>query len=195
MRANVDPPASNMLYMNWSNSAEKTAQNWANQCDVEHSEHMFRIIDDKTICGENLFMSSRELTWTEIITTWYNERNGWVYGLGPIGPAMVGHYTQLVNYKSHKLGCAVSYCPNDPDYRYFYVCHYCPQGNHDLGKPYNTGSNCAECPNDCKNKLCLTACPHDDGYYNCPYFKNWCFYPPLAEACPATCKCAGNQIK
>lgn len=47
-------------------------------------------------CGENLFMSSAPLSWSDVLQYWYNEEKNFKYGTGakPKG-AMFGHYTQV----------------------------------------------------------------------------------------------------
>ncbi|KAJ4928667.1 hypothetical protein JOQ06_004293 [Pogonophryne albipinna] len=107
LRRNVRPTASNMLEMSWSSEAAANAQKWANTCSMNHSPD-----------------SSRE-PWSNAIQDWYDEVQNWRYGVGSTNGRVVGHYTQVVWYRSNKVGCGVAYCPN-PQYKYFYVCQYCP---------------------------------------------------------------------
>jgi hypothetical protein len=49
-----------------------------------------------TRCGENLYMSSDPTPWSTAIQSWFNEREGFTYGVGPKGhDVVVGHYTQV----------------------------------------------------------------------------------------------------
>uniref|UniRef100_A0A3Q4N6F0 Cysteine-rich venom protein-like n=1 Tax=Neolamprologus brichardi TaxID=32507 RepID=A0A3Q4N6F0_NEOBR len=187
LRRNVQPTASNMLKMNWSNEAEANAQRWANTCSMKHSPAT-------SGCGENLYYSSFQNTWSNAIQSWYNEVKDFSYGVGSTNGGVVGHYTQVVWYRSNQIGCAMAYCPNSK-YKYFYVCHYCPPGNYQLTQPYKKGPSCGDCPNACENNLCTNPCPFSDKYSNCPQLKQqWgCNHPDVASWCPASCKCT-NQI-
>ncbi|CAI5683995.1 serotriflin isoform X2 [Oreochromis niloticus] len=193
LRRNVQPTASNMLKMNWNNEAEATAQRWANTCSMGHSPASYRVISTSG-CGENLYYSSFQNTWSNVIQSWYDEVKDFSYGVGSINGGVVGHYTQVVWYRSNQIGCAMAYCPNSA-YKYFYVCHYCPPGNYQFTQPYKKGPSCGDCPNACENNLCTNPCPFSDKYNNCPELKQqWgCSHPDVASWCPASCKCT-NQI-
>ncbi|KFP75697.1 Serotriflin, partial [Apaloderma vittatum] len=154
LRRGVKPTASNMMKMEWDPLASRNAQDWANQCTLNHSPANVR----KTTvhCGENLFMSSAPFSWTGVIQSWYDEEKDFEYGMGAkTEGAVIGHYTQVVWYNTYKIGCGVAFCPNK-EYKYFYVCHYCPSGNWIslMKTPYKAGEPCGDCPNACENGLC-----------------------------------------
>ncbi|XP_029452752.1 cysteine-rich venom protein-like [Rhinatrema bivittatum] len=196
LRRNVMPPASNMLIMVWCDEAAEIAQQWANTCSIQHSTTDMRTLNGK-ICGENLFMANFPDSWTDCIQTWYDEVQYFEYGTGETEPyVMVYHYTQVVWYKSHRIGCAISYCPNRV-YKYFYVCHYCPAGNIEnlINMPYRSGEPCGDCPNACDEGLCTNPCPYDDLAINCEKFNQYCdSYVDVWDTCPATCLCT-TEIK
>ncbi|XP_060907394.1 cysteine-rich venom protein TEL1-like [Labrus mixtus] len=188
LRRAVTPTASNMVKMTWNNKAAEIAQKWAKTCPMQHSSYLFRKIN-ATSCGENLFMSSHRLTWSKVIDSWYSEVKDWEFGSGSINDGVVGHFTQVVWYKSHKIGCGLAYCP-DSRFKYFYVCHYCPVGNYNLARPYKTGKSCADCPDNCDNGLCTNPCPYNDRFENCPMFKMYCeVFDFVKQYCGGTCKC------
>ncbi|TNN28512.1 Cysteine-rich venom protein TEL1 [Liparis tanakae] len=124
LRRGVQPSASNMLQMSWNNEAAANAQRWANTCSMKHSPDSNRVISTSG-CGENLYMSSVQNPWSDAVQSWYDEVKDWRYGVGSTNGGVVGHFTQLVWYRSNKVGCAMAYCPNSY-YKYFYVCQYCP---------------------------------------------------------------------
>ncbi|AWP20181.1 putative cysteine-rich venom protein-like isoform 2 [Scophthalmus maximus] len=124
LRRSVQPTASNMLQMSWNREAAANAQRWANTCSMNHSPDSSRKISTSG-CGENLYMSSYQSSWSDAIQSWYDEVKDWRYGMGSVNGGVVGHYTQLVWYRSNQVGCAMASCPNAA-YKYFYVCHYCP---------------------------------------------------------------------
>ncbi|XP_029352836.1 serotriflin-like [Echeneis naucrates] len=194
LRRGVQPTASNMLKMSWNKEAAANAQRWAKTCSMKHSPESSRKISTSG-CGENLYMASYKNTWANAIQSWYDEVKDWRYGMGSINGGVVGHFTQLVWYRSNQIGCALAHCPNSK-YKYFYVCHYCPPGNYQYARPYKSGPSCADCPNACDNKLCTNPCPYADQYSNCPDLKQqWgCSNKDVASWCPASCKCTSQII-
>lgn len=195
LRRSVQPPASNMLRMAWSPGAASNAQSWANKCLLKSSTPESRIVDGMN-CGENIFMSSIILTWSQVIQKWHDQGKNFVYGSGGTS-GNTGVYTQLVWYSSRLLGCAVAHCPAQAVYDYFYVCQYCPAGNRvdQIKTPYKKGEPCGDCPNACDRGLCTNPCTEKDEWTNCPDMKK--LYGcdiPLMKKCGAACKCT-TEIK
>ncbi|NXT50246.1 CRIS2 protein, partial [Pluvianellus socialis] len=196
LRRAVQPTASNMLKMEWYPPAAENAQKWANQCTLSHSPANLRTTT--TQCGENLFMSTAPFSWSDAIQAWYNEEKDFEYGIGAkIESAVIGHYTQLIWYNSHQVGCAVAYCPGK-QFNYFYVCQYCPPGNNvmQIATPYKSGPKCADCPGHCDRGLCTNPCKHQDYFGSCRNMKNLlsCSHPLVKQKCPASCRCTSQII-
>ncbi|NP_001172049.1 cysteine-rich secretory protein 2 precursor [Ovis aries] len=195
LRKSVSPPASNMLKMEWSREVTANAQKWANKCTLEHSDPNERKTSTK--CGENLYMSSDPMAWSDAIQSWFDEHHNFVYGSGPkSASAIVGHHTQLVWYSSFRVGCGIAYCPNQESLKYYYVCQYCPAGNNVSKKntPYQQGAPCGSCPDNCDNGLCTNTCEYEDLLSNCDSLKKTagCQHELLKEKCKATCLCEGK---
>ncbi|NXJ85192.1 CRIS3 protein, partial [Trogon melanurus] len=149
-------------------------------------------------CGENILLSSTPKTWDEAIETWYSQSSNFKYGYGAtVKNAHVESYTQLIWYDSYKIGCAVAYCPLN-EFKYFYVCQYCPSGNNvmQIATPYKSGPRCADCPGHCERGLCTNACKYQDRVGNCKNLKSLlgCHHEPVKKNCPATCKCTTQII-
>ncbi|KAG8176347.1 hypothetical protein JTE90_003308 [Oedothorax gibbosus] len=167
-RTRVNPPAQDMLQMSWHKGAQETAQKWAGACQMlVHDKPNRRWVDDYGTCGQNIFISNVEVDWTFVAKAWYLENENFTYGGAANNLAAVGHYTQMVWYNSHKIGCGFKYCgPDVVDRPFFnYVCNYCPIGNNPyrLGRPYATGKPCEKCRDHCKyKKLCTNSCPFAD---------------------------------
>ncbi|XP_045398115.1 cysteine-rich secretory protein 3-like [Lemur catta] len=196
LRRAVSPSASNMLKMKWSSQSAANAQKWADQCKYQHSTADFRRTN--VSCGENLFMSSAITSWSVAIQNWDDEKNDFVFAVGPkTSNAVVGHYTQVVWYSSHLVGCGVAYCPNQNPLKFFFVCQYCPAGNSlaRIYTPYQQGKPCASCPKDCDNGLCTNVCNYEDKYSNCKDLKDnlGCGHQLVKDSCKAACNCA-NKI-
>ncbi|CAK9290968.1 unnamed protein product [Gordionus sp. m RMFG-2023] len=159
-RANVYPPAQDMMALSWNDEAQKLAENWAISCITGHDN-----ISDRTPkyfkkygCGQNLAYTSHLGGWDDVINAWDAEKYSYIYG----GPQKtfyregkpyyptVAHYVQLVWSSSQYVGCAISYCPNDPRGLYFHwACNYCPKGNTptEMDHPYTAGKSqgCTKC--------------------------------------------------
>ncbi|XP_028905665.1 cysteine-rich secretory protein 2 [Ornithorhynchus anatinus] len=197
LRRQVSPPASNMLRMEWSPEAAKNAKAWADQCTLQHSSPEKRVTN--TNCGENLFMSSSPNSWSNAIQSWYDEVKDFTYGKGAkTANAVIGHYTQVVWYNSYQIGCSAAYCPNQPVFKYYMVCQYCPAGNNreKINEPYQRGTPCGSCKNACDKGLCTNPCKYENKWSNCEELKNsaTCNHPQVKSDCEASCKCT-TEIK
>ncbi|XP_068089321.1 allurin-like [Hyperolius riggenbachi] len=157
-RSKVKPEASDMRKVSWCKDAARNAQRVANECSDDHSHPGKRYIKKPIFenCGENYYFSSVKVTWDCPLRSWCKEKDDFIYGEGPRGGAITGHYTQVVWSDSYLIGCAYAECEN-LDYPHFYVCHYCPAGNSGTKdkKPYAKGKSCSKCKGRCENKLCV----------------------------------------
>nr|Q7ZT98.1 RecName: Full=Cysteine-rich venom protein ophanin; Short=CRVP; AltName: Full=Opharin; Flags: Precursor [Ophiophagus hannah]AAO62996.1 ophanin [Ophiophagus hannah] len=197
LRRSVSPTASNMLKMQWYPEAASNAERWASNCNLGHSPDYSRVLEGIE-CGENIYMSSNPRAWTEIIQLWHDEYKNFVYGVGANPPGSVtGHYTQIVWYKTYRIGCAVNYCPSS-EYSYFYVCQYCPSGNMrgSTATPYKSGPTCGDCPSACDNGLCTNPCTLYNEYTNCDSLvkQSSCQDEWIKSKCPASCFCHNKII-
>ncbi|XP_073340782.1 cysteine-rich venom protein [Pagrus major] len=190
-RRNVSPNATNMLKMNYSDEVAVSAQAWVDRCILAHGAPSTRTLKGYEL-GENLFYSSKPLSWTDVITAWHNEESKFTYPLGDW--KTTGHYTQVVWNSSYRVGCGMTYCTNDDVY--FYACHYYRAGNFRGWPPYKNGESCASCPDDCEDKLCTNPCPYINHFLNCPNMKKTtgCGNKWVSAWCPASCKCPTEII-
>ncbi|KAK7277605.1 hypothetical protein RJT34_22620 [Clitoria ternatea] len=114
----------------WDNTVAAFAQSYANQrkgdCQLQHS-------GDRRY-GENLAMSTGDLSGTQAVELWVNEKADYDYNTNTCKPGRVcGHYTQVVWKNSTSLGCAKVRCDNGGT---FITCNYSPPGNYVGQKPY-----------------------------------------------------------
>ncbi|XP_078504367.1 serotriflin-like [Lissotriton helveticus] len=189
LRQSVNPTASDMQKLLWSNEAAATAKKVAAKCIYEHSSAAERTIST-SICGENLANATAMfLSWESCIQLWFDENKDFKYGTGSTrAGAKVSHYTQVVWSKTARIGCACHQCSRSV----LYVCHYAPQGNIGkvITKPYEQGTPCGKCPKNCENKLCTNPCLYLDRNTDCPKYKPQCSQGPVSSVCQATCKCS-----
>ncbi|KAI5633984.1 leucine rich repeat domain-containing protein [Phthorimaea operculella] len=194
-RRQVQPPASNMLYMHWNQEAAIQAQKYAEVCRfVEHNSWKDRRMKNYLTCGQNLFGSQVKLDWYTAIESWFSEHVNFTYGSPNNVFPDIGHYTSMVWATSHQVGCGVAFCKGGPWKQFYnYVCHYCPSGNYDYN-PYKIGTPCGDCPYDCVNGLCTNSCPSLDTLGNC---EELLVEPDICYSgdCDATCWCRDKIYK
>uniref|UniRef100_A0A8C4JZV3 Cysteine-rich venom protein-like n=1 Tax=Dromaius novaehollandiae TaxID=8790 RepID=A0A8C4JZV3_DRONO len=188
IRRSVIPTASNMLKMEWSEKAAISAQKWANKCQMKSS----------VPCDENILQLTYPKTWSEAISTWYSQIAGFKYGSESLKyTANIQSYTQLIQYNSYQVGCAVAYCPNSR-FNYFYVCHYYPPRNNQVpaATPYKIGPKCGDCPGHCDRGLCTNPCKLQDLLTNCANLRSLfgCDFEMVRKKCPAACRCTTEII-
>jgi hypothetical protein len=120
--------------MQWSESAQALAADWAARCVFEHR--------DPNSLGENLFAGTRFEDAAQIVGDWASEKADYTYASNSCAAgAACGHYTQIVWRSSVGLGCAQQRCTNVPpwgfgEYWSFTVCDYDPAGNFVGQRPY-----------------------------------------------------------
>ena len=113
----------------WDNNLASFAQQYANghvgDCRLVHSGGPY---------GENLAGSTGDLSGTDAVRLWVNEKADYNYGSNTCAAGKVcGHYTQVVWRNSARLGCAKVRCSNGGT---FIGCNYDPRGNYVGQKPY-----------------------------------------------------------
>ncbi|XP_042336768.1 serotriflin-like [Sceloporus undulatus] len=193
IRREVQPTARNMMKMVWSDKASESARRWVSQCQFRISPIKDRTVDGFP-CGETLSQTKTASSWKDVIESWASTKPHFKYGIGPTDPKKnIYSYTQLIWHNTYMVGCAVGYCKENT-FPFLYLCHYCPGGNSQdkVKRPYDEGPPCADCPNECDDKLCMKACPYKNVYSECGTMKNLftCQSDIMSDACPATCKCS-----
>ncbi|XP_012072779.2 pathogenesis-related protein 1-like [Jatropha curcas] len=103
------------------------AKNYANQrigdCSLVHSKGSY---------GENIAWGSGDLSGTEAVKLWVDEKPFYNYNSNSCA-AVCGHYIQVVWRKSVRIGCAKVRCNNGGT---FITCNYDPPGNYIGERPY-----------------------------------------------------------
>ncbi|OWK13465.1 CRISP1 [Cervus elaphus hippelaphus] len=113
-----------------------------------------------------------------------------------VSPPASNMLKMVVWATSYLIGCGVSSCHKG--IHYLYICHYCHEGNDPEKKnvPYNKGSPCGDCPNNCEDKLCTNPCIYYDEYNNCNTQTQHlgCKHLSVQRLCKASCMCQ-TEIK
>lgn len=139
-RNNVNPPATVMPQLTWSDDLATNASKWAANCKFAHS--------GSPNVGENIYVTSMRtpniaaFDASQAVNSWGGEKQ--YYSYGNCCPDMnTGHYTQIIWANTDKTGCAVQDCPSIdgvswPNGGTLVVCQYSPPGNWLGQKPYQT---------------------------------------------------------
>ncbi|XP_075835851.1 peptidase inhibitor 16 [Microtus pennsylvanicus] len=154
-RAQVSPPASDMLQMRWDDDLAAFAKAYAQKCVWGHNKERGRR-------GENLFAITDEgMDVPLAVGNWFEEREHYNLSTATCDPGqMCGHYTQVVWSKTERIGCGSHFCESlhgvEEANIHLLVCNYEPPGNVKGRKPYQEGTPCSQCPvgYNCENSLC-----------------------------------------
>uniref|UniRef100_F6U0Y7 GLI pathosis related 1 n=1 Tax=Equus caballus TaxID=9796 RepID=F6U0Y7_HORSE len=112
-RSEVQPTASDMLYMTWDPGLAQIAKSWARNCQFSHNTRLkppHKLHPNFTSLGENIWTGSLSLfSVSSAVTAWYNESKFYDFKTRKCSK-VCGHYTQVVWADSYKVGCAVQFC-------------------------------------------------------------------------------------
>lgn len=153
VRANVVPTATNMPAVSWDIGLARLSQRRAETCEFYHEDYSQRtLVNQPTITvGQNIYMTGRTYTnltalWIDTVTSWANEKNVYTYGVIPANFEAVGHYTQLVNKNTVRIGCGAATCGTGTSAKVYVYCDYAlGQMNNDPATPYQSGPSCSAC--------------------------------------------------
>ncbi|RNA11378.1 cysteine-rich venom latisemin-like isoform X2 [Brachionus plicatilis] len=158
-RSLVKPTAANMKKVTWDIGLARLAQRWAENCDFDHDCALCRrLLNNQTISvGQNAFallgaVFDPKTFWTDAINFWLTEQNNFNFALGSkTGQFIdVGHYTQIINSVTSKIGCGVADCGGN----LHAFCNYA-LAQKEWQRPYKVGPACSKCAQEnCENNLC-----------------------------------------
>uniref|UniRef100_A0A673U4D8 SCP domain-containing protein n=1 Tax=Suricata suricatta TaxID=37032 RepID=A0A673U4D8_SURSU len=140
-RSEVNPRASDMLYMTWDPVLARVAKTWARNCQFAHNTQLhssFKLHPNFSSLGENIWAGSLpQFSASSAITAWHNEIEYYEFRTQKC-TWVCGHYTQVVWAASYKVGCAVQFCPSIHGTNIhdgaFFICNY--------GPGLNTNTSC-----------------------------------------------------
>ncbi|PVD38925.1 hypothetical protein C0Q70_01550 [Pomacea canaliculata] len=105
LRGQVVPLAANMPKLIWDEDIARGAEKWAKQCVVGHDT------GTAPLPGVNIGQNGAfgQSTFANAVKSWFDERKDFIYGTGSTG-GVVGHYTQVVGARAHRIGCGQAKC-------------------------------------------------------------------------------------
>ncbi|XP_055993344.1 peptidase inhibitor 16 isoform X2 [Sorex fumeus] len=154
-RAQVHPPAANMLRMRWDPELAAFAKAYAEKCVWGHNKERQRR-------GENLFaITDRGLDVPLAVQEWHLEHEHYNFSSNACNASQVcGHYTQVIWARTERIGCGSHFCEKlegiEETNIHLLVCNYEPPGNVKGQRPYQEGTPCSQCPAGyrCEESLC-----------------------------------------
>uniref|UniRef100_A0A5F5PGP9 GLI pathosis related 1 n=1 Tax=Equus caballus TaxID=9796 RepID=A0A5F5PGP9_HORSE len=189
-RSEVQPTASDMLYMTWDPGLAQIAKSWARNCQFSHNTRLkppHKLHPNFTSLGENIWTGSLSLfSVSSAVTAWYNESKFYDFKTRKCSK-VCGHYTQVVWADSYKVGCAVQFCLKVSGFEGLsngahFICNYGPAGNY-FTWPYKEGSTCSACPNNdvCLDNLCANPQRDKVTHYYSTVYPDWPLYSPHGD--------------
>ncbi|KAE9595038.1 hypothetical protein Lal_00041250 [Lupinus albus] len=120
----------NVANLVWDDTVAAFAQSYADQrkgdCNLVHS-------GGGGIYGENIAMSTGDLTGNDAVKLWVDEKPNYDYNSNSCVGGECLHYTQVVWRNTQSIGCAKVRCDNGGT---FITCNYNPPGNYVGERPY-----------------------------------------------------------
>ncbi|XP_003743291.1 venom allergen 5-like [Galendromus occidentalis] len=150
--------ATNMLEISWDDELARTALNWAHQLCI--ADNVFgpghdrcRVTPSYSSVGQNMAWGAggswglSSVLANKTVDMWYSEHKlATSADLFPFGAKMaIGHYTQLIWARSHKIGCAYIVRTHPYGKQSWIICNYAKSGNRvgqDVFERGTQGSNC-----------------------------------------------------
>uniref|UniRef100_A0A5K3FJP4 SCP domain-containing protein n=1 Tax=Mesocestoides corti TaxID=53468 RepID=A0A5K3FJP4_MESCO len=141
LREHVNPPASNMLLMNYSLELENLAVQFFADCQPPSNREPFQGTADLLIDG----LPEKPKYVEELCKV---NGNDYDYEKNDCS-GNCREYKLMVWATAAQVGCASKECPNGFDAlksRYALVCIYKPSDNFLAKRPYESGESCSRCP-------------------------------------------------
>uniref|UniRef100_A0A5K3EFP4 SCP domain-containing protein n=1 Tax=Mesocestoides corti TaxID=53468 RepID=A0A5K3EFP4_MESCO len=156
LREEVNPPASNMLMLSYSNDLEKLADDWAEHGTVQFSTLSLSPKHKSLGIVYRIGPINQPLSFGNL-SELKQERQNYDYKANSCKKVCFS-YKQAIWAKSSEVGCAKYRRPLglSEDYYYRVVCLYRPGEEFPTGLPYENGVSCSKCPEGyvCERKQC-----------------------------------------
>jgi len=156
-----EPPARDMVKLDWDDDLALVAQNWVDRCSWGHNpsrtSEFAALVGGNTYVGENLAVYGTTGSPPNLadfaLDLWFEEVADYTYGpFQSAGANTAGHYTQVVWAGTHRVGCALAVCPGSAfgwpsSFTAYYIsCDYARGGNYVGQYPYEAGPTATHCP-------------------------------------------------
>eukprot|EP00057_Strongylocentrotus_purpuratus_P007720 XP_011662194.1 PREDICTED: cysteine-rich secretory protein 2-like [Strongylocentrotus purpuratus] len=152
-RSEVQPPAANMLPLQWNDEIAKMSQSWTKRCDLTLKGPSST---EWTACrlGRSVSFVPKTKHFLDFLDKWNNVTEDYNFEDNTCADICY-RYTQMVRATTSFVGCGLAECFGG---KLFY-CMYGPSGD-ETKRPYESGLPCSSCPDSegvtysCENNLC-----------------------------------------
>uniref|UniRef100_A0A5K3FS48 SCP domain-containing protein n=1 Tax=Mesocestoides corti TaxID=53468 RepID=A0A5K3FS48_MESCO len=157
IREEVNPTASNMMLMEYSDELENLAKNWLKNCTypLPHGPAYpeYKDVVDVLQTGSRKADASFDLS-----KVYNSEKNAFNYENNTCNSSCA-NYRRMIWSTATQVGCYLQHCERSnywPDSKYIMACLYRPAVLNDQEKPYKSGTPCSACPygRDCNHNQC-----------------------------------------
>lgn len=166
-----EPPAANMVELEWSEEAAMIAQRWADQCTEDRRLDECRTMSNRVPGGQNIAVASHNEEFDVYKYLQLNVKDWFKIGSSFNKDSLKNYkpdpssasYTQIIWALTDAIGCGYVYGKVNGSEIYRLVCNYYPAGNVPGEPVYEQGKPCSKCPNaKCSGKYpALCAAPSD----------------------------------
>uniref|UniRef100_A0A5K3FBB4 SCP domain-containing protein n=1 Tax=Mesocestoides corti TaxID=53468 RepID=A0A5K3FBB4_MESCO len=160
VREDVQPPARDMMLMNYSLKLENLMYNWVNRCDVElpNASEYTQYKDTGMILNKHFHLKP---SYAEKIFQYLEYEKYYKYDTNNCS-SPCDEYKMLIYANTTEFGCAMQTCYNSTsnftsnDTTYVFGCLFKPGVPQVIDRPYTNGTSCEKCPDgyQCYKKQC-----------------------------------------
>uniref|UniRef100_A0A5K3F6G8 SCP domain-containing protein n=2 Tax=Mesocestoides corti TaxID=53468 RepID=A0A5K3F6G8_MESCO len=148
-RRDVDPSATNMMFMNYSDEMEKLAMEWVGNCTEPNTTSLHHPQRADVGVYTLSYSKNQAPQFYDIASTTIDLCSGYNYTSNNC-TLLTAYYLQIVWANTSQFGCAMKDCsikrPNSTTKTFYMTCVFKPGGRVGDERPYKNGTPCTACP-------------------------------------------------
>uniref|UniRef100_A0A5K3F1B9 SCP domain-containing protein n=3 Tax=Mesocestoides TaxID=53467 RepID=A0A5K3F1B9_MESCO len=156
LRENVQPPASNMMLLNYSVELEQIAERYLSRCPDNHPDPLV----DTEFNGTTMTIKSYSPYKPSVLEYLQDYQSSLRFCDSQHRHfAFCQSHRKMVWAQSTEVGCAIHFCGPARHSNYLIGCLYKPGMNNPPDQTYTVGESCSQCPQgySCYRKQCTKA--------------------------------------
>uniref|UniRef100_A0A5K3ERW0 SCP domain-containing protein n=1 Tax=Mesocestoides corti TaxID=53468 RepID=A0A5K3ERW0_MESCO len=148
-RKDVDPPATNMMFMNYSDEMENLAVEWVKHCTEPNTASLRHPQRGDVGIFTLSYLASQAPSFLGMPATTSSLCMGYNYTTNKCN-FLTTYYLQILWANTSHFGCAMKDCsiknPKSEKKSFYMTCVFQPGGTVGNERPYKSGTPCTECP-------------------------------------------------